>query len=57
MGNLDLFKEAGMNAQLIKTFHHLQPNAQGKLLLSFIPSENYANISAIEVTDETPDRQ
>jgi len=36
----------------VKAFQHVQPNAQGKLLLSFVPVKNYANISAIEVLDE-----
>jgi hypothetical protein len=51
--NFDLFREAGTYHQAIKTFHGLQPNAQGKLLFSFVPQVNYANISAIEVIDET----
>lgn len=51
--NFDMFQEAGSHHQLIKTFHGLQPNAQGKLLFSFVPRVNYANLSAIEVTDET----
>jgi hypothetical protein len=51
--NFDMFQEAGSHHQLIKTFHGLQANAQGKLLFSFVPRVNYANISAIEVTDET----
>jgi hypothetical protein len=51
--NFDIFREGGSHHQVIKTFHGLTPNAQGKLLLSFIPVLNYANISAIEVMDET----
>lgn len=51
--NFDMFREAGSHHQLIKTFHDLQPNAQGKLLLSFVPVVNYANLSAIEVVDES----
>ncbi len=50
--NFDMYKEAGLHRQIVKTFQHLQPNAQGKLLLSFIPIRNYANVSAIEVLDE-----
>lgn len=52
--NLDMFKESGSHRQLTKTFHNLEPSPQGTLLLSFVPVRNYANISAIEVTDETP---
>ena len=48
-----MFQEAGSHHQLIKTYHGLQPNAQGKLLFSFVPRVNYANVSAIEVVDET----
>jgi len=48
----DMFEEAGAQHQIIKTFHGLTPNAQGKLLLSFVPLVNYANLSAIEVLDE-----
>ncbi|MGI9074713.1 MAG: malectin domain-containing carbohydrate-binding protein [Bryobacteraceae bacterium] len=51
--NFDIFHEAGSHRQVIKTFHGLHPNAQGKLLFSFIPQINYANVSAIEVLDET----
>lgn len=52
--NLDIFKEAGGAARvLVRTFHGLHPNAQGKLLLSFVPVKNYASIYAIEVVDET----
>lgn len=50
--NFDMLKEAAPRTQIIKTFHGLQPNAQGKLLLSFVPVKNYANLSAIEVLDE-----
>jgi Malectin domain len=50
--NFDIFHEAGSRHQVIKTFHGLQPNAQGKLFFSFVPRVNYANISAIEVIDE-----
>ena len=52
--NFDMLQEAGSHRQLTRTFHNLQPNAQGNLLLSFVPVKNYATISAIEVIDETP---
>ncbi|HTU46753.1 MAG TPA: malectin domain-containing carbohydrate-binding protein [Bryobacteraceae bacterium] len=55
--NFDMLKEAAPRTQIVKTFHNLQPNAQGKLLLSFIPVKNYANLSAIEVADESDTRQ
>src|SRR5581483_7322778 len=51
--NFDMFKEAGTHHQIVKTFRGLEASAQGKLLVSFVPVKNYANISAIEVTDES----
>jgi hypothetical protein len=52
--NFDISKEAGgASRALIKTFHGLRPNGQGKLLLSFVPVANYASVYAIEVLDET----
>jgi len=53
--NLDIYKEIGPDRALLKTFHHLKPNAQGKLLLSFVPVHNFALVNAIEVEDETND--
>ena len=37
---------------MVRTFSGLRPNGQGKLLLSFSPSVDYAEIRAIEVIDE-----
>jgi hypothetical protein len=51
--NFDIFREAGMNRALIKTFHGLIPNAQGKLVVTFVPVKNYASLYALEVADET----
>lgn len=51
--NFDVFKEAGMNRGLVKTFHGLTPNAQGKLMLAFVPVRNYASVYAVEVQDES----
>ena len=51
--DFDIFKEAGGEERsLDKVFHSLQPNAQGKLVFSFVPIRNYACINAIEVVDE-----
>jgi len=36
----------------VREFHGLHPNGQGKLLLSFSPKANYAEVRAIEVIDE-----
>lgn len=49
----DIFKESGgADRPLDKVFHSLQPNAQGKLVFSFVPVKNYACVNAIEVVDE-----
>lgn len=52
--NFDIFQTAGgAFLPVIREFHGLHPNGQGKLLLSFSPKVNYAEIRAIEVIDET----
>jgi len=52
--NFDILKEAGgEDLALKKTFHGLQPNAMGKLQISFVPIKNYATVRAIEVVDES----
>jgi hypothetical protein len=38
---------------LEKTFHSLEPNAGGKLPLTFVPMRGYACLNAIEVEDES----
>jgi len=53
LDNFDIFKEAGSLHALTKTFHHLQPSAEGKLDLTFEPIVNGATVSAIEVIDES----
>ena len=50
--NLDIFQEAGYSRVLKETFHGLQPNGQGKLLISFSPVVNYASVRAIEVVED-----
>jgi hypothetical protein len=50
---LDVFKEAGGPYRALeKTFRGLRPNAQGKLWLTFVPVQDYATVSAIEVVPE-----
>ena len=52
--DFNIFKEAG--GPLVtrdKTFHNLHPDAQGKLILSFVPVVDYALVNAIEVADDT----
>ncbi|MEI9970837.1 MAG: malectin domain-containing carbohydrate-binding protein [Ignavibacteriota bacterium] len=51
---LDIFKEAGApNRAIQKTCHSLKPNAQGKLVFSFVPVVDYPTVRSIEVLDET----
>jgi hypothetical protein len=51
--NFDVAKEAGgENRALIKHFSGLQPNAQDKIILNFVPVSRYATVSAIEVLPE-----
>jgi hypothetical protein len=49
LSELDVVKEAGYNRPLIKKVSSLEPNAQGKLLLEFVPITDYATVTAIEV--------
>jgi hypothetical protein len=52
--NFDIFKEAGgPNRTLILSFDNLEPNPQGKLVVSLIPRRNYACINALEIQDES----
>lgn len=51
--DFDIFQAApGAFRPVIREFHGLHPNGQGKLLLSFSPKVNYAEVRAIEVLDE-----
>lgn len=51
--NFDIFQAArGAFRPIIREFHGLHPNGQGKLLLSFLPQVNYAEVRAVEVIDE-----
>jgi Malectin domain len=52
LANLDLHTEAGENHPLILRVKSLEPNAQGKLLLEFVPVTRYATVTAIEVVSE-----
>ena len=47
--DLDVFREVGAQHPLVESASGLEPNAQGKILLSFVPVKNYAMVSAIEV--------
>ncbi len=51
--DFDIFSEAGgADLALTKEFKGLRANPQGKLILAFQPTENYACISALEVIQE-----
>ncbi len=53
--HFDIFEAGGGPFRpVVRTFQHLHPNGQGKLLLSFSPVINYAEVRAIEVIDEAP---
>ena len=47
-------KAGGSNRPIRETFHGVEPNAAGLIVLSFVPVRNYACVNAIEVTDESP---
>jgi hypothetical protein len=50
--NFDMFREAGVGCAIVKSFHGLRPDPQGKLVLTFQPIVNYASLFALEVLDE-----
>ncbi len=47
--DFDLREEAGQSDIVIRKFAGLEPNAQGKLVLSFVPVDGYASVAGIEV--------
>ena len=52
--NFDIFRAAGGAQRAVeKTFRGVTPNAQGKIVLSFVPVVNYACVNAIEVVDDS----
>jgi len=54
MRNLDIVEAAGSGRALVKSYHGLRPNAQGKLIVSLVPDVNYASVDALEVEQESP---
>jgi len=52
ISNLNILDQAGENRPLVRKIKGLEPNAQGKLLLEFVPVTRYATVSAIEVVPE-----
>jgi Malectin domain len=51
---LDIVEAVGPGRAFVKTYRRLRPNAQGKLIVSFVPDVNYASVDALEVEEETP---
>ena len=50
--DLNILEAVGENRPLVRKFTGLEPNAQGKLLLEFVPIHDYATVSAIEVVPQ-----
>jgi hypothetical protein len=51
--NFDLPKEAHDSDVVVRKAVGLEPNAQGKLLLNFVPVKGYASVTGIEVVPES----
>jgi len=52
--NFDIMKEAGGEGRPIdRTFTMIRPNAQGKILLTFVPVVGMACVNGIEVVDDS----
>jgi hypothetical protein len=52
--DFDIFKRAsGSNRAVVETFHGIEPNHQGKLVLSLVPNKNFPLINALEIFDES----
>jgi hypothetical protein len=52
--NFDIFKEAGGEGRpLDRAFSGIRPNAQGKILLSFVPVSGMACVNGIEVVEDS----
>ena len=52
LSNLNIRAQAGENRPLMRKIRGLEPNAQGKLLLDFVPVTGYATVTALEVLPE-----
>lgn len=50
--DFDMLAKAKTFQAIVRTFHNLRPDGQGKLLVTFSPVNNYASVKAIEVTEE-----
>lgn len=52
LANFNIVGEVGENRPLVRKIKGLEPNAQGKLMLEFVPMSGYATVTAIEVVPE-----
>jgi hypothetical protein len=52
LSNVNIHNEVGENRPLAKKIKGVAPNAQGKLLLEFVPVTGYATVTAVEVIPE-----
>jgi hypothetical protein len=52
LSNLNIVDEVGENHPLVRKIKGLEPNAQGKVLLEFVPVMGYATVTAIEAVQE-----
>jgi len=52
VANLNILEQVGENRPFVRKIHGLEPNAQGTLLLEFVPVTGYATVTAIEVVPE-----
>jgi len=54
--NFDIYERAGGSLRaLVRTFNGLEPNHQGKLVISMVPEQEFAFVDALEIIDQTPD--
>ena len=52
--NFDIFKLAGREGQpLDRTFSKIQPTAQGKIVLTFVPVRGMACVNGIEIVEDS----
>ena len=52
LSKVNILDEVGEDHPLVRKITGLEPDAQGKLLLEFVPVNHYATISAIEVLSQ-----
>jgi hypothetical protein len=50
--DFDLVEQAGKSDVLVRRATGLEPNAQGKLMLTFVPVQGYATVTGIEVVPQ-----